>query len=93
MTIEFLTFDPIEIWAQDYGPEVCKYMVPHCELVHEIKPIGGITVFKYRLSDRGEMLLALTNQGFLDSLRKSEAQRAARRAALDSEDFREENPQ
>lgn len=93
MTIEFLTFDPIEIWAQDYGAEVCEILVPHCELVHKKELVYGMSVFIYRLSDRGEILLALTNQNFLASLRSSEARRAARRAALDSEYFREENPQ
>ena len=93
MTIEFLTFDPMEIWAESYGPEVSKILVPHCELVYKNEFQRGITVFKFRLSDRGETLLALTNQKFLASLRSSEARRAARRAANDSEYFREENPQ
>ena len=88
MTIEFLTFDTIEIWAESYGPEVCEILVSHCELVHK-KEEDVIPVFIYRLSDRGEILLALTNQNFLASLRTSQARRAAR----DSKYFRDENKQ
>lgn len=91
MTIEFLTFGTIKIWAESYGPEVCEILVPHCELVYKKEDV--ITVFKYRLSDRGETLLALTNQNFLAALRRSQARQAASLAALDSEYFRKENKQ
>ena len=77
MAVKIKTFDPIEIWAQSYGPEVCKVLVAHCELVHKKDVLqGNMTVFKYRLSDRGETLLALTNQNFLTALRRSEVELA-----------------
>ena len=75
MAVEIETFHPIEIWAQSYGPETCKILVAHCELVHKKDILqGNMTVFKYRLSDRGETLLALTNQKFLTALRIREAE-------------------
>lgn len=75
MAVTIKTFGPIEIWGQSYGPEVCKILVAHCELVHKKDVLqGNMTVFKYRLSDRGEILLALTNQKFLAGLHRREAE-------------------
>lgn len=79
MAVEIQTFDPMENWAQSYGPEACKILVAHCELVYKKEVVFvniTMTVFKYRLSDRGETLLALTNQNFLTALRRREAEDA-----------------
>lgn len=83
MTVEILTFEPIEGWSlQRYGPEVCEILVTHCEIVHKNEvvyndiygePETTITAFEYRLSDRGETLLALTNQACLAALQRREA--------------------
>ena len=81
MAVEIRTCDPIEKWASHYVPEVEKILVTHCELVykkeftHDNSETIIITYFKYKLSDRGETLLALTSHNFLAALHKQAAER------------------
>ena len=82
MAVDIRTYYPIEKWAQHYKPEVEKIFVKHCELVykkevrHDLTNTLIMTEFNYRLSDRGETLLALTSQHFLALLHKKAAGRA-----------------